>query len=71
MDAVYAGNNGTSSFVQDRYDRSAIPQVHIEYKSELLLGLVFLLSYLRYNTTMPHYLSLIGRCKESNKSILY
>ena len=46
MDAVYAGNNGMSSFVQDRYDRSAIPQVHIEYKSELLLSLVFLLSFL-------------------------
>ena len=24
VDAVYAGNNGTSSFVQDRYDRNAI-----------------------------------------------
>ena len=47
MDAVYAGNNGTFSFVQDRYDRSAIPQVHIECKSELnLLSLVFLLSFL-------------------------
>ena len=29
VDAVYAGNNGNSSFVQDRYDRSAIPQTRV------------------------------------------
>lgn len=34
VDAVYAGNNGAFSFVQDRYDKSTIPQMHIEYKSE-------------------------------------
>ena len=31
VDAVYAGNNGTSSFVQDRYDRSAISQVFLAH----------------------------------------
>ena len=31
VDAVYAGNNGTSSFVQDRYDRNAISQVFLAH----------------------------------------